>query len=581
MDGSILPGTAGVGDQLRVETEKDVDGIRILSVVPNKEKSGRTDLLELLPTEESFEPVVQQRAPGGGGGGRNDRGQRRPRRDRPDRGDRGDRAGRPDGDRRDGGRDDRDRRGPADRNGRGDRRDQPDRARRTDRGDRPDEERRRHRPHFTPPPEVPQRPKPKRLRPGKQHRMDVLASLPEEQRPVAELAQQGMPAVRQRLREDNARLRAEGKPPMPEAGVLKMAEELIPRLRVADWLDRAEAAQRQLAHLDLRDLRSVVASADDPVVARDESTRVLAVELKQALVTKQEEEQALWLADVEAALDVGRIVRALRLSSVPPKAGVPFPPSLAHRLGESTTAALQPTDGPDRWAAVLEAAAFSPVRALVVPTAPVEQRSDELMATVRRLAPLLPQVAAIYEIEVPQGAPMPKPLRPTNRRPEPKKAGPRPEHRDRPDRAAPPAAQAEASEPEAATAQRSRRRQPNPRCEPRPSVSRSRTQRRPASPSPQRGEVPAEPEVPAEVEAPAEPEASAEPRCPSSPSRQRSRCPVESEPGGGRGARRVRASGGRGVSRVRAGGGRGAQSSGRRARGGRGASRARGAGSSA
>ena len=28
--------------------------------------------------------------------------------------------------------------------------------------------------------------------------------------------------------------------------MLKMAEELIPRLRVADWLDRAEAAQRQL-----------------------------------------------------------------------------------------------------------------------------------------------------------------------------------------------------------------------------------------------------------------------------------------------------------------------------------------------
>ena len=116
-------------------------------------------------------------------------------------------------------------------------------------------------------------------------------------------------AVRQRLREDNARLRAEGKPEMPEAAVLKMAEELIPRLRVADWLDRAEAAQRQLEHLDLRDLRSVVASADDPVVARDESTRELAAELKQALITKQDEELALWLTDVEAALDVGRVVR--------------------------------------------------------------------------------------------------------------------------------------------------------------------------------------------------------------------------------------------------------------------------------
>jgi hypothetical protein len=274
---------------------------------------------------------------------------------------------------------------------------------------------------------VPQRPKPKRLRPGKQHRSDVLEATPEEQRPVAELALQGMPAVRQRLREDNARLKAEGKPEMPEAAVTKMAEELLPRLRVADWLDRAEAAQRQLEHLDLRDLRSVVAASDDPLVARDESTRQLAAALKAALATKQEEELTLWLGDVEAALDVGRVVRALRLSSQPPKAGVPFPGALATRLAEATTASLQPTDGPDRWSAVLEAVAFSPVRTLVTPTAAPGQRSDELLATVKRLGPLLPQIAALFEVEVAPNAPTPKPLRPTPRRDAPKKSASRPE----------------------------------------------------------------------------------------------------------------------------------------------------------
>src|SRR5436190_13191582 len=93
LDGSILPSGSAVGDQLRVETEHDVDGIRVLSVVPPKEKSARAGLLELLPTEERFEPVVQQRAPGG----RSD-GPRRPRRE----GDRGERPGdRRDTDRRD------------------------------------------------------------------------------------------------------------------------------------------------------------------------------------------------------------------------------------------------------------------------------------------------------------------------------------------------------------------------------------------------------------------------------------------------------------------------------------------------
>ena len=64
LDGSILPAGSSVGDQLRVETEQDIDGIRVLSVVPPKEKAERAGMLELLPSDEPFEPVVQHRAPG-------------------------------------------------------------------------------------------------------------------------------------------------------------------------------------------------------------------------------------------------------------------------------------------------------------------------------------------------------------------------------------------------------------------------------------------------------------------------------------------------------------------------------------
>ena len=400
LDGSILPAGAAVGDQLRAESEQNVEGIRILSIVPPKQKAERSDVLELLPSTD-FEPVIQQRA----GRERHDPGRPRPRRSRDDRDERDDRNG--DRSRRDRRRsDDRsERRGPRrdDEAAGGDRRQGPQRP---------------HRPHFTPPPELPQRPKPKRLRPGKQHLGEVLGSLPEEQRAVAELALQGMAAVRQRLREENARSRAAGKPEMPEATVLKMAEDLLPQLRVADWRDRAEAAQRQLAHLDLRDLRSVVAASEDPLVVRDESTRELAAELKKALAVKQEEELSLWLDDVEAAVDVGRVVRALRLSAMPPKAGVPFPTALGGKLGTATISALTPDDPPDRWIAVLEAAAFSPVRSLITPAACPAQPTPELVATVTRLGPLLPQIAALFDIVVPDKAPVPKPLRPAPRKKE-------------------------------------------------------------------------------------------------------------------------------------------------------------------
>ena len=388
LDGGILPDGAKVGDEIKVEVEQELDGIEITSVVKGRDKAA-PDLLELLPVEENFQAVIETRA----------------KRDRNDRGGREGRGG------RDGKRGRRD-----DRGGRGDARrrdgDSRERGEGRDGGDGRSERRGPRRPHFDPPPEVPQRPKPKRLRPGKARRNEVLAEIPEEQRPIAELAIQGMAAVRSRLAEDNKKLAAEGKPTMPEESVLKMAEGLMPKLRVADWLDRAEATQRQMENLDLRDLRSVVAASDDPIVARDESTRELATKLKADLVKKQEHELKLWLEDVDAALTVGRSIRALRLSSQPPKAGVMFPPELARKLGAAATAGLTVDDSSDRWAAVMEAAAFSPVRALVTPAEPPTTITDDLRKTALRLGPLLPQIAALLGVEVPAGAPRPKPLRP-------------------------------------------------------------------------------------------------------------------------------------------------------------------------
>ncbi len=129
------------------------------------------------------------------------------------------------------------------------------------------------------------------------------------------------------------------------------------------------------------------------------------------MLRKQDEELLLWFGDIDAAIGVGRVIRALRLSSQPPKAGVMFPPELARRLSEAAVAALLPDDPADRWIAVLEAVAFSPVRTLVAPTAPPTTITDDLKATALRLGPALPQMAALLGVEVPAGAPKPKPLR--------------------------------------------------------------------------------------------------------------------------------------------------------------------------
>ena len=424
LDGALLPEGAAIGMILKADAETEMDGTSILSVTQGKAKAEKAGVLEMIGSDKPFEAVIETKA-------RRDRGER-PGADR-DRGDRGDRPRR-DGDRPGGPRRDRPAGGPGGERGARPGGDRPGGPRpggdrpggpRPDRGPRPGGDR-PHRPRFEAPPELPQRPKAKRLKPGRKHRNVVLAELPEAQRAVAErVLQGGVPAVRQAVNEQNARLKSEGKEEIPAAGLLAIAEQLQPKLRVAEWLDRADAALADLEELDLRDLRSVVASGEDPMVARDETTREISAKLKEALVAKQDKELSLWFGDIDAAMGVGRVVRALKLSSQPPKAGVRFPAELAARLAASATGNLTADAMPDRWVAVLEAVAFSPIRALVQPTEKPTQVNDELLATVKRVGPLLPQIAALFGIDVDAKA-QPKPLRPTRPTSPAKKTAPKP-----------------------------------------------------------------------------------------------------------------------------------------------------------
>ena len=366
VEDSLVPTGSGVKDVLRAEVESDLDGTRVLTIQMPKQRTARTGLLELIPSEKSFEPVVQTAA-------RREKGDRGPRRDRGERGERRDRGER--GERREG-----------------------------DRGPR--------RPRFDAPPELPQRPKPKRVRPGRARRDAVLAELPEAHRPIAaKVLDGGIPAVRAAIDEQNRSAVSAGQEKIEGTGLVQLAENLLPRLRVADWLDRADAAKAILSEVDLRDLRAIVIGASDPAIVRDESTRAVAEELKTALTARLEEETKLWLDDIKAATDIGRVARALKMSSQPPKAGVRFPAPLAAALAAKTTEALTMDAPAERWIVILEAAAFSPVRSLVKPAAPSSQVSAELTKTVMRLAPLMPQVAAIFGVEVDPKAPAPRPLR--------------------------------------------------------------------------------------------------------------------------------------------------------------------------
>jgi hypothetical protein len=230
------------------------------------------------------------------------------------------------------------------------------------------------------------------------HRSAVLDGLPPEHRPIAEQVLAGdIPAVRQAIDKENEARKTKGEPAINGSELLALAERLRPSLRTAEWRDRAEAALADVNEIDLRDLRSVVVAADS--AARDDDTRALAAQLREALAERVDNEQAAWLQDITSALDSGRAVRALRLSSRPPKAGTILDPALTSRLSESASASLTAEAPADRWGVVLEAVAYSPVRLTVAPRSRPEQPSDELLASVRKYASRVPQVATAFDIE--------------------------------------------------------------------------------------------------------------------------------------------------------------------------------------
>jgi len=382
VDATLLPDGVSVGDLLRAETEQFVDGIEITAVLAPKEGSGKPDLLEILGSGRSEPDVITTLAKKGRSGRRDNK----PRRDGDSKG------GRRDGKRGGSGRRERDeRRSASDK--RSDNASGPDKrsSGRRRSGQGAEGARRRS-------PATSAAPRPKRLRPRRKHRKAALAALPEEVRLIGQhLARAGIPGLRDAVTSQNKEAAAAGEPEIPVDLLLQLAERIQPKLRTADWHDRAEAALAGMAEVDLRDLRSVVVAAD--TAARTDETRELAEKLREGLVARVEHEHTEWMTEVRTTLDDGRIVRALRLSSRPPKAGSPLPAAELERLTEAANASLTSQISQDRWATIIDAVALSPVHLRVVPQGIPAEPAEELLEVVRRVSMSIPDVAASFGIK--------------------------------------------------------------------------------------------------------------------------------------------------------------------------------------
>ena len=284
---------------------------------------------------------------------------------------------------------------PGDRPERGAPRDRPERAGRAPGGARPARAERAERP--------------RRLQTVSTHRNAALAELRPEQLPVAEqLLRGGIPAVRNAIEEQNARARAEGRAEVSPDPLLTLAEELLPRMNLAAWKDRAVAARNAGKDAPLREVRSVVASAS--TVTLDDEGREMVGTLRDALAARVTALRDSWLARIVAALDDGRVADALRVSSRPPEPAARVPAELAVRLADAAGTAMSSDLAEAEWKALLEAVVDSPVRRTVKPAGLPDPAGEELRSSARRAAGLVPELARLLGLPIP---PPPGPRRPT------------------------------------------------------------------------------------------------------------------------------------------------------------------------
>ena len=402
-DGDVVPAGATVGDVLRAEAEFDIEGIVVTSAVTTRTaaaEKGRSTRIEIIGSGREAAPGVSVSLASG----------KRPRREEGDDGarrrapgaGRRDRAGGPEANVGRAGAGERP--GRAATTGRGERPDRPERPARSTRGERGQRPDRPARPDRAERPERPDRAgrgeRGRRFQTVSTYRNAMLAELRPEQLPVAEqLLRGGVPAVRQAIDEQNTRARAEGRGEVAAPPLLAMAEELLARVNLATWKDRATAVRNAGGDAPLRELRSVVAGAS--TVSLDDEGRAMAGELRTSLDARVKAMLESWLGSITNALDDDRVLDALRASARPPDRTARVPAEMAVRLSAAAGQAMVPELDDATWSALLEAVIDSPVRRTVKPVGLPAAPGEELLAAVRRAAGAVPELARLLGLPIP------------------------------------------------------------------------------------------------------------------------------------------------------------------------------------
>jgi hypothetical protein len=377
---SLLPGGTAVGTVYRAELEQYMEGAEVVSVTAPRAASPvdpRKERLEIVAPTGDKDGVITVTYAGKGKGPRRD-GDDRPRRDA--KGPRGPRPERKEGER-------------------GPRAERPART-----GDRPARGDARGR--------GPARPAEPVL--ATIHRNALLATLAAEQLPVAEqLMRGGISSVRAAVAEQNKNAAAQGRPTVDPVTIERIAEDLLGKVNVAVWKDRAVGAISMGRTLKLRDLRAVVTAAK--TIKLDEEGSAVLKELQASLTARIDHLRTQWTERLDKAVADSQVVTALELAARPPDMSTRVSSEVAAKIVAMTSAALSAEQNPTVWKQIVELAVETSIRRSIKPVGiPAD---EECRKVAIHNAGAIPEIAKLLGMKVPP--PPPPAKRPVRRNAKP------------------------------------------------------------------------------------------------------------------------------------------------------------------
>ena len=175
-----------------------------------------------------------------------------------------------------------------------------------------------------------------------------------------------------------------------------------PSVKLADWKDRATAAQAAGKDFRLREFRAVVAASRTVILDEDgpRTGQVPPGVTRERRVTALRDE---WLARITNAIKEGRIQQALEASIRPPEPGTRCPADLAVQLAAAAGEAMTADLPPEEWMKMLDAVVLSPVRRTVKPAGiPADEVARQ---AARHAAGSVPALAKLLGLRIPPPPP--------------------------------------------------------------------------------------------------------------------------------------------------------------------------------